>query len=920
MDTFSKLYDLGQSIWYDNIQRDLLRDGTIKNLINAGIISGITSNPSIFKKAILNSTYYRGDLKTMAWAGVDANAIYETLVIEDIREAADLLHPVYEKTRRKDGYVSLEVSPELAHDTERTVSEALRLWDLVQRSNLMIKIPATKAGIPAIRQAIAAGINVNVTLIFSINRYAEVIDAFLAGLEDRAANDEPLDNIASVASFFVSRFDTNIDKQLDALSTEKSEQLYGKGAIANARMAYRLYQTEFSSERFIALRSKGANIQRPLWASTSTKNPDYSDVLYVEELIGPDTVNTVPPATLDAFKDHGRVADKISLANPGDDQVVESLKDQGIDLEQVAAELEREGVEKFAQAFNELMEALEQQRENAVRELSELAPGVKEKVQQLQKSNFVGAMLEKDARLWTRSPKGQAEIKIRLGWLNAPTLGLSMLSDLQNLKKQVLAEGYKQAILIGMGGSSLAAEVISLIHTDDKDGLALRILDSTSPDQIRSLFNWADLSKTLFIVSSKSGTTAEVMAGFSYAWQSLQNAGVSDPGKHFIAVTDPGTALQDLAVLQGFRAYFNADPNVGGRYSALTAFGLVPAALMGKDVEAFLQRAIKIQKQSLPAITAARNPGLVLGAIMGVGYQQGKTKLTLITDETWQAFGSWAEQLIAESSGKQGKGILPIDKEPYLPVEAYKNDRLFVYLNKDGTGEDFVDALKNAGHPVLTIDVSDDQALSREFYRWEYATAVACAMIGVNAFDQPNVQDAKLRAKQKIKDLQESGKIEMEDALWEDENLRVRLSGISRYEAKDAAGYLDKFLALAEPNDYIAINAFVERDQENEDLLQSFRQQIAEQKGIATTLGFGPRFLHSTGQLHKGGLNNGLFIVLTTETDADIEIPKQGITFQQLLLAQALGDMEALQAEKRRVLHLHAKNSHLQRLIKMLTE
>ena len=342
------LHKLNQSIWYDNIERKLLQNGELAAMIHDGLIRGITSNPSIFKNAIASSSDYDDALKPMAWSGLDPEKIFFELAIEDIRAATDLFAPLYKETRGGDGYVSLEVSPFLADDTEGTINQAKELWEKVDRPNLMIKIPATIAGLPAITAAIASGINVNVTLIFSIERYAEVIDAYMAGLEQRLAANLPIDNIASVASFFVSRLDSKIDKALEALGTNDAKNLMGKVALANSRLAYSLYEEKFGTDRFKTLAGKGAHAQRPLWASTGTKNPDYSDVLYVDELIAPNTVNTVPPHTLENFRDHGKAS--LSLQGHEDESraILEKLAALGISLEHATLELEKEGVKSFA--------------------------------------------------------------------------------------------------------------------------------------------------------------------------------------------------------------------------------------------------------------------------------------------------------------------------------------------------------------------------------------------------------------------------------------------------------------------------------------------------------------------------------------------------------------------------------------------
>lgn len=359
MSNFKDLLKAGQSIWYDNIQRGLLQNGEMAGMISRGEIRGVTSNPTIFMNAVVKTADYDSGLAALAAQGHDASAIFWQMAVEDIRAAADMFLPLYHESNAGDGYVSLEVNPGLAHETAATLAEAKSLWARVDRPNLMIKIPATKAGIPAVRDAIAAGLNVNVTLIFSRERYAEVMDAYLSGLEQRVAAGLPVDRIASVASFFVSRVDSNIDPQLAKLG---ATALQGKAAVANAKLAYADFQKTFGAERFRRLAAAGARVQRPLWASTGTKNPAYSDVLYVEELIGPDTVNTVPPQTLDAFRDHGAVRRTLDAGLSEAEGVFAELAGLGISMPAVTEQLEREGVKSFMDAFTQLLEAVEGRR------------------------------------------------------------------------------------------------------------------------------------------------------------------------------------------------------------------------------------------------------------------------------------------------------------------------------------------------------------------------------------------------------------------------------------------------------------------------------------------------------------------------------------------------------------------------------
>jgi transaldolase/glucose-6-phosphate isomerase len=910
-----KLTDLGQSLWYDYMERRIIENGELAQLIEQGDIRGLTSNPSIFNNAIAKTKDYDSALIPMSWAGYSDKQILEHLMIEDIERVADLMRPLFDRTYGGDGYVSLEVRPDLAYDTDKTIAEAHRLWDIVKRPNVMIKIPATQRGITAIRKSIAAGINVNITLIFSIERYKEVMEAYLSGLEERLKAGKPIDHIHSVASFFVSRIDSKVDKYLDPLikssgnNAQVAKSLLGKLAIANARLAYQEFRKVFEGERFKHLQESGATLQRPLWASTSTKNPAYPDTMYVDELIGQHTVNTVPPQTLLAFREHGKVELSIEKDLNGARKAFLDLESIGISMVKVTQELEQEGVEAFSESYTSLDSTVKQRREAHVAELGPLVEPVSERIRVLQSQDFLKRFYSKDATLWTMDPDGQKEVHIRMGWLTSPDTGAALAPELIKFASQIKNAGYTRALLLGMGGSSLAAEVLSLIFGHTAAGLKLTILDSTDPAQVLRAAQKNPAAETLYIVSSKSGSTAEVEALFNYFWKRAQHALGEKAPEHFIAITDPGSSLEKLAFSRMFRKIFLADANVGGRYSALTVFGLVPAALMGIDITQLLSCASWMAYECSASQPCGRNPGLVWGSILGEAALHGRDKLTIIADPDVAPFGAWLEQLVAESSGKQGKGILPVNGEPPAIPASYGADRLFVYLRQTGKFDSKVDRLRKARHPVLTQEFSDNYALGSEFYKWEFAIATACSIIGVNAFDQPDVQDSKNRTVAKITYFKEHQAFSESAPTLKDHG--ISLYGNFSLDGKQAPKIITSFLQSGKPSDYVAINAYVMRDQKNLAALQQLRTWIRNQTRLATMLGFGPRFQHSTGQLHKGGENNGLFLVITADPQKDIEIPDEGLSFGTLEHGQALGDMEALQARNRRVLRIHLTNPGL---------
>ncbi len=909
----------GQSVWQDYIRRNQTLSGELKRLIEEDGLRGQTSNPTYFEKAISGSHDYDDALRALAQEGRSTGEIYEALAVEDIQAAADLFRPVYDSLDGADGFVSLEVSPDLAYDTQATVEEARRLFAAVDRPNVMIKVPGTPEGMPAIEQLIGEGVNVNVTLLFSLSAYEQAANAYVAGLERLAAAGGDVTRVASVASFFLSRVDTLVDHRLEALIRETEddarrageEALLGKAAIANAKLAYARFKTIFGSQRFQALREKGARVQRPLWASTGTKSPSYSDVMYVEPLIGPDTVNTMPPATLDAFRDHGVVRPSLEEGLEEAEASLAALARFGIDMDEITAQLLEDGVKLFADSFHQLTDCISAQRtailsgvqERQAAALGEHQRRVSDRLQRLERDGFAARLHARDASLWSADATIQQAIKNRLGWLTVAEKMTDVCDSLTSFADQIRAAGYRYVVLLGMGGSSLAPEVLRSTLGVGDGYPDLVVLDTTDPASIRAVDNALDPAKALFLVASKSGTTVEVLSLFAYFMERVKAAKGDAAGENFVAITDDGTPLQELARRHRFRRVFTNPSDIGGRYSALSYFGLVPAALTGADVAKLLDRGLTMAEASASCVAAPENPGLWLGALLGELALAGRDKLTLAVSPAVASFGAWVEQLIAESTGKEGKGILPVDGETLGGPSAYGDDRLFVHLRLDGGDslDEAVGKLAAAGQPVVTLHLRDAYDLGGEFFRWELATAAAGAMLDINPFDEPNVAESKGNTKRLLEAYRSQGTLaEGSPALQED--------GVVLFGEKTDGGLVEaltSFLRQVRPGDYIALAAYLTRTPATEAALRSMRLAIRDGTRAATTLGYGPRYLHSTGQLHKGGDDHGLFIMLTADDAKDLEVPGQPYTFGTLKRAQALGDMEALQRRGRRVVRLH---------------
>ncbi len=889
MNPLVELQKFGQSFWYDNINRDLIVSGRLKRMIDEDGLRGMTSNPTIFEKAIGGSTDYDADLRDLVARGLSVPEIYEELAVSDIGAAADLFRPLYDRTKGDDGYVCWEVSPKLAHDTDKTIAEAERLWKKAGRPNVMIKVPATPAGIPAIERLIGAGLNINVTLMFSVATYEQVAEAYIRGLEKLAREGRDVTRTASVASLFVSRVDTAVDKLLEKAGAP--EELRGKAAIANSRLLYQRFREIFHGPRFAALRAKGARAQRLLWASTSTKNPKYSDVLYAEALIGPETVDTMPDATIAAFRDHGRVRGTLEGGLEEARRTLDRLAQAGVDMPAVMQQLQDEGVKLFADSFDKLMQTLAEKRAKLLVVAGgsgpdPLAEAAQKRIEQLVQGDTARRLLERDATLWKDDPATGEKIRNRLGWLASPAQMRGEIGAIQQFAAGAKKDGLAHALLLGMGGSSLCPEVCRNTFGVAPGYLDLRVVDTTDPGAIAACERAVDLSRTLFINASKSGTTVESASLARYFWEKAPR------GEQFIAITDPGTGLDQEGQNRAFRRVFRNPADIGGRYSALSYFGLVPAALIGADVGALLERAEQAARDVRafgPAEAPGAKAGIALGAVLGELAAAGRDKVTFALAPRIADFGNWVEQLLAESTGKEGKGLVPIVGEPLGPPEVYGGDRVFVALlleGDDNSGtETQLQALERAGHPVYRLMLKDPLDLGAEFFRWEVATAICGAVMKINPFDEPNVTESKDNTTRLLKQFEAEGRLPEQAA--------------ARPEA------VPKLLAQARAGDYVALLAFLHPRPEYVARLQAIRARLRNASRLATTLGFGPRYLHSTGQLHKGGPNKGVFLLLTADDAEDLAIPGRPYTFGILKQAQALGDLEALTRRGRRVLRLH---------------
>ena len=910
-----EIRERGQCVWLDNLHRRMLEDGSLQKLIEDDGLHGVTSNPQIFKQAIADSEDYDERIDALARDGASTSGIYRELAVRDVRDAADLFRPLHDETDGAHGFVSLEVDPRLAHDTEGTIAEARELWAAVDRPNVMIKVPATDEGLPAIRELIAEGINVNVTLLFGLPRYREVAEAHVAGLQKRLEQGRPVDRVSSVASFFLSRIDTLVDGKLDGIAEEGGERaaaardLRGEVAIASARRAYAMYREIYAPDGFGELSVRGARPQRLLWASTSTKDPAYEDVKYVEPLIGPETVNTMPDKTLDAYRDHGRPDRRLEDESGRSAQVLTNLAALGIDIDEVTAQLVDEGVDKFVRPFEELMRSLERRRLGARvgridaqhLDLGDQQAAVERTAAGLDEADAAARIWDRDAAFWVEGKDARKAVRDALGWLDAVKDMRGRTDEFAAFARGVREDGLTHVVHAGMGGSSMTPLVLTRLFDRGEDAPEVTVLDTTDPATVARLRERLPLDRTLFVLASKSGTTVETRSHGDLFLAAVRDAVGDEAPSRFAVITDPGSPLAELAEREGFRATFLNAPDIGGRYSALSCFGLVPAALHGIDTGTLLDRAGRMVAACGPDVPTALNPAVRLGAALGALAAAGRDKVTLVVPPRLEHLGLWLEQLLAESTGKDGRGLVPVAGEPLGPPAAYGDDRVFVRFNlgreRDEADDRALAALVDAGHPLVTVALEDAHDVAQEFFRWEFAVAVAGRVLGIDPFDQPNVQESKDATAR----LLESG----EPAATAPTAGTDGLEFFAEESADDAAALLRRFCDAAGPGRYTAVQAFLPPDDAAVAKgLARLQLALRDRLGAASTLGYGPRYLHSTGQLHKGGPDRGSFLQLVADEDADVDLPGRAYGLTRLQRAQADGDLQALRGRGRPVLRV----------------
>ncbi|MEZ4228548.1 MAG: bifunctional transaldolase/phosoglucose isomerase [Polyangiaceae bacterium] len=877
----------GLSIWLDGLRRGTLASGEFARLIREGI-RGAVIDTRVTEQAISGATDYDDALRRLVGEGADVEQIQRTLLVEDAREAADALRPVFERSQEGDGYVSCPL-PGAPRDTESMLSAANELVKAVRRENLLVQIPATPGGVRACELLAAQGISVHVTFVFDVERAEHVAFAFRQGFAKLEHNSARL-----WLGPTLNRFDAGVDRQLKELMQRGGDEatlegLLGKAGIASTRQL--LEQVQGWPEAV----ADTPRI-RLLVQGTTTTDPHQPSDAYASALLGP-LVRTQSFADFSAFQAVGELSTPLAeQRRPA--PVLAALTHAGINLEDVGSELRSTLSHEQARADEQLQLVINARREALLEQAPErqrLSLGdaprpVVEALKDLGRQRAPARLWSADPTLFTSDPAHEASIRSRLGWLHSPPRMRAHLDDLSSFSRQVYRAGFRKALLLAVGGSSLCAEVVASSYGSTPGFLELRVLDSTDPDAVTHAAEWAVLDETLFIVASKSGTTLEVRALEAYFFERCKEHFGDEAGSHFVAITDPGTALADIGKQRGYARVFENDPNIGGRFSAVSFFGLVPAALIGADLEALVGDAERMAVGCAPVVPSEDNPAVRLGAFLGGVAKSGRDKLTLICSPEVASLGSWIEQLIAESTGKQGRGVIPVDLEPLGAPESYGDDRAFVYVRYGGRAQTALDLeveqLVTAGHPVARIGMLAEHDLGGEFFRWEMSTAFAGALLGVNPFDEPDTRAAEQEAAKLIVQFEQRHELSRPPAHAPDsERLAQTLDGLR-------AG------------DYLVLSAYFERTQARDALFAKIRERLRDQYRVATTLGYGPGYLHATGQLHKGGPASGVFIVLTRDRSVDLSIPGKTYSFGVLRDAQAFGDLACLERLGRRVCHV----------------
>lgn len=863
-----RVHQIGQSFWLDYIRRDMLTNGELRRLIDDGEIRGVTSNPTIFEKAIAQSNLYDAAMRPLAHAGWSAERIFENLAVEDIRAATDLFLPLYEGTAGKDGFVSIEVTPTLAHDTQATLEEARRLWQAVNRPNLMVKIPATAAGIPAIQEAIAEAINVNVTLIFALDRYAEVMQAYLRGLERRAEAGQPLERIASVASFFVSRVDTEVDQRLEQIVREegahapRAAALQGRAAVANAKLAYAQFKSTFGAERFDRLRERGAQVQRPLWASTSTKNPAYSDVLYVEELIGPDTVNTLPPQTLTAFRQHGRAEATIELELADARAQLQAIEGLGIELDQVTALLEQQGVQAFTDSYLSLIEVVEQRTAQMRSELGRVQPSIAPLLDRLEQGRVTSRYWRADPGLW---PKGAGEPV-----LDFARVWRDQLPQVEQALEAVAPDGRSRIGWLAPGGARWPLP-------SPGPGLLAETLD---PVEQRMFQSDTPIDSTLFVAVGAHPRDPALEAVLELNWQRAVNRLGERAGGQFLIAAAEESQLAELGRQRGVALVLGRAEAVGG---------LVAAGLSGSGLASLLEGAERTRDLCAPNNAGPENPGLYLGAALAAAGEAEVRRLALLADPQFAWLADWLCYRLESSGVGSDQAVFRT-----VPAPGEREDRLLIYLRSTGELDRQFAEWGAAGVPCLLLEAAN--GAGGEAVRWEMGLGIAAHLAGTDPHPPALDERAAARLTKIANKAAKRGQLKglKPDSHGPDGSVWWSIAEQPAAPAVSAADYAGAVARRLQPGSVLNLGIFRRRSHTLERTLEALAAALwARATDLRVVYGRAPE---ASGAQRDSGWQ--IALLLSESPKKDLAIPGQAGTFAELQRVQALAAYEELSARR----------------------
>lgn len=913
----------GQSVWLKGMRRRLASSGRLAELISGAALRGVATDLVALAGAVERGGEYGEPLQRAAeqeaWADLPA-----ALLAEDAALVAAALQPLYEESGGSEGLVSVPVDVSAAQDAEAMARAARRLLAATRSPNLVPSLPPTDAGFAVFETLVADGVHALLGPVHTTGSVLRAAEAFVRGSTGAPASAVR----TAVVSFGVAPLGNLIDQLLQRrIRTAQHdvsgvESLLGSAATAAAKVAWRRQRD------LLAASSHEPSRLRIAWTDLRPADPRQPREHFVEQLVGPDTITVLDVAELGTLMQRGDIDATLGQRVDEAEEVLAELADLGLDVEEVGAALEAKAVRRlheeragFEERVAAVVAAFAAAPAAAARRAQRGTPWAAAAVEiddalaptrRLADSRAVARLWDKDAALWESDADAMELVRNRLGWLDAGLGDAVELEPMLGFAAELEAGEIESVVLLGMGGSSLTAEVCRELFGTRR----LRVLDSTVPGRIKEVAGDLDPARTAVLVASKSGTTIEVRALCDWFY-ALATPILDRPGERFIAVTDPGTPLEQLAHERGFDRLWLAPADVGGRFAALTVFGTLPMALMGIDVPALRASAQRMAAACAPEVAPEANPAGRLAAALYEAWRAGRDKITIVPAPVLGAFAPWVEQLVAESTGKLGRGLVPVIDEPPVAAAGYAEDRLFVSLalrpEPDADHQRRLDELSAAGQPLLRFELEDRHDLGGELFRWEAAVALLGALMQVNPFDQPDVQASKDRTAALL--AADRAGTPMSDrqplaaatdwAVFADIERDAQLG--ARQRGDGLASWLSAHLGRAAAPEYVGIQAFLSPEPEVREALQALRLLLLERCGVATTLGWGPAFLHSTGQLHKGGPANGLYLQVTADDEQDIEVPGAGYTFGRLLRAQSLGDLAALQSCGRRVMRVHLR-------------